>query len=77
MKELVETIAKSIVDIPNKVSVKEIAGDASSIIELKCDKSDLGKLIGKAGHTAQAIRSIIYAASFKCKKRYSLDISAL
>ena len=77
MKDLVEMIAKAIVDLPKQISVKEISGDASCIIELKCDKTDLGKLIGKHGATAQAIRSIMYAASFKLKKRFSLDISSM
>ena len=76
MKDLVTMIAQKIVDIPKQISVKELSGDASSIIELKCAKEDLGKLIGKHGNTAQSIRNIMYAASFKCKKRYTLDISA-
>lgn len=76
MKNLVETIAKAIVDDPKQISVKELSGDSSSIIELKCAKEDLGKLIGKHGNTAQSIRSVIFAASFKFKKRYTLDISA-
>lgn len=77
MKDLVETIAKSIVDNPREISVKEVAGGNTSIIELKCNKNDLGKLIGKAGKIAQAIRTIVYAASFKNKKRYTLDISEI
>ena len=77
MKDLVEMIAKNICDFPKEVTVKEVSGDKSSIIELRCSKEDLGKLIGKAGKTAQAIRHIIYAASFKNKKRYTLDINAV
>ena len=76
MKDLVASIAKSICDYPNDVDVKEIPGTASSIIEVKVNKQDLGKMIGKQGHTATSIRNIIYAASFKFKKRYSLEILA-
>lgn len=76
MKELVETIVVSIVDKEDDVSVKEIEGGNSSIIEILVDKSDLGKVIGKHGKTAQSIRNIIYAASFKTKKRYTVDINS-
>ena len=76
MKDLVEMIAKSIVDNEKEIEVKEISGDKACIIELRCAKDDLGKLIGKKGNTAQSIRNIIYAASFKNKKRYTLDINA-
>ena len=77
MKQLVEAIVKSIVDMENRVSVKEVDGANSSIIEILVDKSDLGKVIGKQGKTAQSIRNIIYAASFKTKKRYTVDINNL
>jgi len=77
MKDLVQTIVKSIVDAEDKVSVKEIPGDSTSIIEIKVMKDDLGKVIGKSGKTAQSIRNIIYAASFKTRKRYTVDISEL
>ncbi len=76
MENLVETIVKSIVDKEDKVSVKEVQGANSVIIEILVDKSDLGKVIGKSGRTASAIRSIIYAASFKTKKRYTVDINS-
>lgn len=77
MKQLVESIVKSIVDMENRVSVKEVEAGNSSIIEILVDKSDLGKVIGKSGKTAQSIRNIIYAASFKTKKRYTVDINSL
>lgn len=76
MKQLVETIVTSIVDKEDAVSVKEIEGGGTSIIEILVDKSDLGKVIGKSGKTAHSIRNIIYAASFKTKKRYTVDINA-
>jgi len=77
MKDLVETIVRAIVDAEDKVSVKEIPGDSTSIIEIKVCKEDLGKVIGKSGKTAQSIRNIIYASSFKTRKRYTVDISEL
>ena len=76
MKQLVETIVKSIVDLEKRVQVNEVEGGNSVIIEILVDKSDLGKVIGKSGKTAQSIRNIIYAASFKTKKRYTVDINA-
>lgn len=77
MKELVEDIVKAIVDKPERVKVNEIEGDNSSIIEVKVDKTDLGKVIGKGGKTAQSIRNIVFAASFKTKKRYTIDVNSL
>ena len=76
MKQLVETIVKSIVDAENKVKINEIEGGNTVIIEILVEKTDLGKVIGKNGKTAQSIRNIIYAASFKTKKRYTVDINA-
>jgi predicted RNA-binding protein YlqC (UPF0109 family) len=76
MKTLVETIVKSIVDNEKSVQVSEIGGDSTSIIEVFVDKSDLGKVIGKNGKTAQSIRNIVYASSFKTKKRYTINIDA-
>jgi len=76
MKEMLEVITKNIVDKPEKVTVKEIEGDSSSILEIKVDKDDLGKMIGKKGKTAQSIRNIVYAASFKVGKRYQIEIQA-
>ncbi len=74
MKELVESIAKSLVDNPDKVSVTQLDGERSSIIELKVDPEDLGKIIGKQGRNAQAIRVIVSAAGMKLKKRFNLEI---
>jgi predicted RNA-binding protein YlqC (UPF0109 family) len=74
VKELVESIAKSLVDNPEKVSVTQLDGERSSIIELKVAPEDLGKIIGKQGRNAQAIRVIVSAAGMKLKKRYNLEI---
>lgn len=74
MKELVESIAKSLVDNPEKVSVTQLDGERSSIIELKVAPEDLGKIIGKQGRNAQAIRVIVSAAGMKLKKRFNLEI---
>jgi len=75
MKELVEAMVKSIVDDEKNVVVNEIGGTNNSIIEILVSGSDLGKVIGKNGRTAQSLRNIIYAASFKNKKRYKVDIN--
>ncbi len=74
MKELVEYIAKALVDHPEEVKVNEIAGEQTSVIELKVAKDDLGKIIGKQGRTARAIRTILSAASTKLKKKSVLEI---
>jgi predicted RNA-binding protein YlqC (UPF0109 family) len=74
MKELVEYIAKSLVDNPEEVSVTELEGEQTSVIELRVAKEDLGKIIGKQGRTARAIRTILGAASMKIKKRSVLEI---
>jgi hypothetical protein len=76
MKVLVETIVKSIVDNEKEVSVREIEGQNSVIIEIRVAKDDLGKIIGKHGKNAVSIRNIIFAASFKTKKRYTVDINS-
>jgi len=74
MKELIEYIAKLLVDNPEQVSVTEIVGEQTSVIELKVAKEDLGKVIGKQGRTARAMRTILGAASMKLKKRSVLEI---
>jgi predicted RNA-binding protein YlqC (UPF0109 family) len=74
MKELIEYIAKSLVDNPEEVSVTELEGEQTSVIELKVAKEDLGKVIGKQGRTARAMRTILGAASMKLKKRSILEI---
>jgi len=74
VKELVELIAKALVDQPEKVYVSLLEGEQSSIIELKVAPEDLGKVIGKQGRTARAIRIILGAAGMKLKRRYNLEI---
>jgi predicted RNA-binding protein YlqC (UPF0109 family) len=74
MKELIEYIVKALVDNPDKVDVKEIAGEKSIIYELRVGEGDLGKVIGKEGRTAKAIRTIITAAAMKQGKRTVLEI---
>ncbi len=74
MKELIEYIAKALVDNPEAVSVSEVEGEITSVIELKVAKSDLGKVIGKQGRTARAMRTILSAASTKMNKRAVLEI---
>jgi predicted RNA-binding protein YlqC (UPF0109 family) len=74
MKELIKYIAQALVDIPDKVEVTEIIGEQTSVIELRVAKEDLGKVIGKQGRTAKAIRMILSAASAKMHKRSVLEI---
>ena len=74
MKELVELIAKALVDNPDKVKVSQLDGQQSSIIELTVAPEDMGKVIGKQGRNAQAIRLILGAAGMKLKKRVDLEI---
>jgi hypothetical protein len=74
MKELIKYIAQALVDIPDKVEVTEIIGEQSSVIELRVAKEDIGKVIGKQGRTAHAIRTILSAASAKIHKRAVLEI---
>jgi uncharacterized protein len=74
MKELIEYIAKVLVDNPDEVRVTELEGRQTSVIELRVAKEDLGKVIGKQGRTARAMRTILGAASTKMKKRSVLEI---
>ncbi len=74
LKQLVEYISKALVDQPDKVEVKEITGEKTLIYELRVGQGDLGKVIGKEGRTAKAIRSIITAAAMKIGKRAQLEI---
>ncbi len=74
MKELIEYIAKALVDNPDEVKVNEIEGERTSVIELSVAKEDLGKVIGKQGRTARSIRTILSAASTKNNKRAVLEI---
>lgn len=74
MKELVELIAKALVDQPEKVVVSVLDGEQTTILELKVAPEDLGKVIGKQGRTARAIRIILGAAGMKIKRRFNLEI---
>lgn len=74
MNELIKNIAYALVDNPEKVEVDVVQGTQSSVVELKVAKEDLGKVIGKQGRTAQAMRTILNAASAKVKKRMVLEI---
>lgn len=74
LKELVEYIIKALVDNPDKVHVEEIGGEKSVIFELRVGEGDLGKVIGKEGRTAKAIRSIVTAAAMKLGKRTVIEI---
>ena len=74
MKELILVIARALVDKPDEVEIKEIEGDITTILELKVAKEDLGKVIGKQGKTAHAMRSILNATATKLKKRAVLEI---
>jgi predicted RNA-binding protein YlqC (UPF0109 family) len=74
MKDLIEYIAKALVDAPDEVNVNEVVGEKTSVLELSVAKEDLGKVIGKQGRTARAIRTILSAASTKIRKRSVLEI---
>jgi predicted RNA-binding protein YlqC (UPF0109 family) len=73
MKELIEAIAKALVDNPDQVSVRAIEGEQVTVLELRVHPSDLGKVIGKQGRTARSIRTILNAAGMKLK-RFTLEI---
>ena len=74
MRALVEQIAKSLVDEPEKVSVQAVDGEQVTVLELRVSPDDLGKVIGKQGRTARSIRTILGAAGMKLHKRYTLEI---
>ena len=74
LKDLVIYIAKSLVDNPDAVQITEVEGEHTSVLELRVDKEDLGKVIGKQGRTARAIRTILTAASSRAQKRTVLEI---
>lgn len=74
LKDLIEFMAKSLVDAPDEVEVNEIVGEQTTVVELKVSKSDLGKVIGKQGRTARSMRTILNAASTKLNKRSVLEI---
>ncbi|MEW6686747.1 MAG: KH domain-containing protein [Candidatus Edwardsbacteria bacterium] len=74
MKELIQNIAKALVDHPEKVAVAEVDGERTVVYELRVAKEDMGKIIGKNGRTAQAIRTLVTAAGMKKGKRAVLEI---
>ncbi len=74
MKELVEAIAKALVDNPDQVQVRAVEGEQVTVLELRVAQADLGKVIGRQGRTAKSIRTILGAAGMKLKKRYTLEI---
>ena len=74
MKDLISYIAQALVDRPEEVRVTEVVGNQTSVLELKVAKEDLGKVIGKQGRTARAMRTILSAASAKIRKRAVLEI---
>ena len=74
MKDLITEIVQALVDQPDQVTISEIEGAHTNVLELKVAKSDMGKVIGKQGRNAQALRTILSAASGKTRKRYILEI---
>lgn len=74
MKELVTEIAKALVDSPDEVSVREVAGEQVTVLELRVAPNDLGKVIGKQGRTARSIRTLLGAAGMKLNRRFTLEI---
>lgn len=74
MKELVEMIAKALVDNPEQVIVTEVEGEQTTVLELRVAPADLGKVIGKQGRTARCIRTLLGAAGMKLRKRFVLEI---
>jgi predicted RNA-binding protein YlqC (UPF0109 family) len=74
IKDLIEDIAKALVDEPDAVSVREVAGEQVTVLELKVSPGDLGKVIGKQGRTARSIRTLLGAAGMKLNRRFTLEI---
>ena len=74
MRELVEAIAKALVDHPDDVQVKAVEGEQVTVLELRVAPDDLGKVIGRQGRTAKSIRTLLGAVGMKLKKRYTLEI---
>lgn len=74
MRQIIEDIVRSLVDQPDEVQIKEVVGEHAHVLELRVAKEDLGKVIGKGGSHASAIRTLMAAASGKEKKRYILEI---
>jgi predicted RNA-binding protein YlqC (UPF0109 family) len=74
VKELVEDIAKALVDTPEQVSVREVSGEHVTVLELRVAQTDVGKIIGKQGRTARSLRTLLGAAGMKANRRYTLEI---
>jgi predicted RNA-binding protein YlqC (UPF0109 family) len=74
MKDLLEEIAKALVDSPEDVRVTEVEGEQTTVLELRVRNEDLGKVIGRQGRTARAIRTLLAAAGMKVQKRFVLEI---
>ena len=74
MKELVEEIAKALVDVPDEVQVLELQGEQTTVLELRVAPGDLGKVIGKQGRTARSVRTLLGAAGMKLNRRFTLEI---
>jgi uncharacterized protein len=74
LSKMIEYMARMLVDLPDQVEVNEIIGENTTVIELKVAKEDLGKIIGKQGRTARAVRTVLNGASTKLRKRTVLEI---
>ena len=74
MRELIEVVAKALVDFPDQVAVNVVEGQQTTVLELRVAPADLGKVIGKQGRTARAVRTILGAAGMKLRKRFVLEI---
>lgn len=74
MKDLVEAIAKALVDHPDQVQVRAVEGEQVTVLELKVHPEDLGKVIGRQGRTAKSMRTLLGAAGMKLRKRFTLEI---
>jgi predicted RNA-binding protein YlqC (UPF0109 family) len=74
MRELIEVVAKALVDFPDEVQVNVVEGQQTTVLELRVAPADLGKVIGKQGRTARAVRTILGAAGMKLRKRFVLEI---
>jgi uncharacterized protein len=74
MKQLIEDIAKALVDLPEQVIVSEVQGEQVTVLELRVAATDLGKVIGKQGRTARSIRTLLGAAGMKLNRRFTLEI---
>jgi len=74
IRELVEEIAKALVDLPDEVVVREVQGEQTTVLELRVAPSDLGKVIGKQGRTARSVRTLLGAVGMKLNRRFTLEI---